>query len=59
MTQRLFKKTEKTQKYIQSEKNVSSKNKVIICAGCGADNPEYILDERELCLDCYKAELEH
>ncbi len=26
------------------------------CAGCGQWNPEYNLDDKPLCLDCYKAE---
>lgn len=27
-----------------------------VCAGCGEKNPEYVLDERRLCFDCYRAE---
>jgi len=27
-----------------------------VCAGCGEKNPEYVLDERQLCFDCYRAE---
>ncbi len=27
-----------------------------VCAGCGDSNPEYILDDRHLCFDCYRAE---
>ncbi len=26
------------------------------CAGCGEDYPEYVLEDRQLCLDCYAAE---
>ncbi len=26
------------------------------CAGCGDKNPEYVIDDRPLCFDCYKAE---
>jgi len=26
------------------------------CAGCGDIHPEYMLDDRYLCYDCYKAE---
>jgi hypothetical protein len=26
------------------------------CAGCGQWNPEYALDDKPLCLDCYRAE---
>lgn len=26
------------------------------CAGCGEKNPEYVLDDRHLCFDCYRAE---
>jgi hypothetical protein len=26
------------------------------CAGCGEDNPEYILEDTPLCFDCYRAE---
>ncbi len=26
------------------------------CANCGEKNPEYNLDDRQLCYDCYRAE---
>jgi recombinational DNA repair protein (RecF pathway) len=26
------------------------------CASCGEKKPEYVLDERKLCFDCYRAE---
>jgi hypothetical protein len=26
------------------------------CAGCGGENPEFVLEETHLCFDCYKAE---
>ncbi len=26
------------------------------CANCGEKHPEYALDERKLCFDCYRAE---
>jgi hypothetical protein len=30
--------------------------KVEECAGCGDKNPEYVLEDRRLCFDCYRAE---
>jgi hypothetical protein len=29
------------------------------CAGCGRKNPEYVLEDRQLCLECYKADLNY
>jgi hypothetical protein len=26
------------------------------CGGCGQLNPEYVLDDKPLCFDCYKVE---
>ena len=37
-------------------KKKNHKHTSSVCAGCGEKNPEYVLDERHLCFDCYKAE---
>jgi len=34
-----------------NDSNVETK-----CAGCREANPEYMLEDRPLCFDCYKAE---
>ena len=39
---------------VQGETNISQTNR--LCAACGESNPEYVLDNRKLCFDCYKAE---
>ncbi len=30
--------------------------KIDKCAGCETENPEYVLEDRQLCFDCYTAE---
>jgi len=27
-----------------------------VCAGCGEQNPEYVLEDNQLCFDCFRAE---
>ena len=29
---------------------------MIECANCGEKNPEFIIDDRQLCFDCYRIE---
>ena len=46
-------------KHLSTGKNKSpvSEGKIAEeCAGCGEKNPEYVLDDRHLCVDCYRAE---
>ncbi len=38
------------------EKSKKANDKKKVCASCGEDSPEYVLDDRNLCFDCYKAE---
>ncbi|MCW3999110.1 MAG: hypothetical protein NWE93_02595 [Candidatus Bathyarchaeota archaeon] len=54
MPQNFFKETEKNNECKPQKRTVT-----LACAGCGADNPEYLLDDRQLCVDCYKSEVEH
>jgi hypothetical protein len=52
-------KTNENKKGVQEESDVYPKTDSDIeklCAACGENNPEYVLDERKLCFDCYKAE---
>ncbi len=54
MALNISKNTNENKKGVQGETNVSETDK--LCAACGESNPEYVLDERKLCFDCYKAE---
>ena len=59
MALNISKNTNEDKKGVQGETNVYPKNDSEIeklCAACGESNPEYVLDERKLCFDCYKAE---
>jgi len=58
MALNMSKKNEKNRACIQAsedqygiDSNVETK-----CAGCREGNPEYMLEDRPLCFDCYKAE---
>ena len=48
MVLNISKETNEERKAIQKETN--------LCAACGESHPEYVLDDRKLCFDCYKAE---
>jgi hypothetical protein len=39
------------QNRLLGKENVEAK-----CAGCGGDSPEYFLDDRQLCVECYAGE---
>ncbi len=46
-------------KHVETGKNSpapTEANPAENCAGCGEKNPEYSLDDRQLCCDCYNAE---
>jgi formamidopyrimidine-DNA glycosylase len=47
--------TSENRKGVQGETNVYSRTDTL-CDACGESNPEYVLDTRKLCFDCYKAE---
>jgi hypothetical protein len=59
MLLKVSKKTGENQKNVQASEEVNSINATEIagkCAGCGESNPEYVLEDKQLCFDCYKAE---
>ncbi len=50
--------SEKNKQNIQASKSLAEYDAELEtkCAGCGEIHPEYMLDDRPLCYDCYKAE---
>jgi hypothetical protein len=58
MALNMSKKNEENRADIQASEDQygNYSNVEIMCAGCEKAKPEYILEDRPLCFDCYKAE---
>lgn len=57
MSLRTSRKINKNKMNKQSESICSGEKTEKKCAGCNQKIPEYVLDDRQLCLDCYKTEI--
>lgn len=56
MSENIFRKIKKDEKNKQTNAIYNGMKIYQKCAGCGEKNPEYVLEDRQLCSDCYRTE---